>query len=103
MQGPPRTGKTEFVRCLFSLGAVLELNCSNLKDICLDGFGCLRHRAILGDEASASLVSNNRKVVQLPLREVGLGHIPTGQHVKRYFLGDCCSIITTNNWYEDVK
>ena len=103
LQGESRTGKTEFVRGLFSLGAVLELNCSNLKDICLDGFDCLKHQAILWDEASASLVSNNRKVFQHPLCEVDLGHSPTGQHVRRYFLGNCCSIITTNKWYEDVE
>ena len=103
LHGPSRTGKTEFVRGLYSLGAVLELNCSNLKDICLDGFDCLKHRAILWDEASAGLVSNNRKVFQHPLCEVDLGHSPTGQHVWRYFLGNCCSIITTNKWHEDVE
>ena len=102
LQGPSRTGKTEFVRGLFSLGALLELNCANLKDICLDGFDCLRHQAILWDEASASLVSNNRKVFQHPLCSVDLGHSPTGAHVKRYFLGNCCSVITTNKWYEDL-
>ena len=85
------------------MGAVLELNCSNLKDICLSGFDCLRHRAILWDEASAALVSNNRKVFQHPLCIVDLGHSPTGAHVQRYFLGNCCSVITTNKWYEDLK
>ena len=103
LHGPSRTGKTEFVRGLFPLNAVLELNCANLKDICLDGFDCLRHRAILWDEASASLVCNNRKVFQHPLCTVDLGHSPTGAHVRRYFLGHSCSVITTNRWYEDVK
>ena len=103
LQGPSRTGKTEFVRGLFPLGTVLELNCANVKDVCLDGFDCLRHRAILWDEASASLVCNNRKIFQHPLCSVDLGHSPTGAHVKRYFLGNCCSIITTNKWYEDLK
>ena len=103
LQGESGLGKTEFVRGLFPLGAVLELNCANLKDICLDGFDCLRHRAILWDEAAASLVSNNRKIFQHPLCEVDLGHSPTGAHVKRYFLGNCCSIIATNKWYEDCE
>ena len=103
LQGPSRTGKTEFVRGLFALGSVLELNCAGVKDICLDGFDCLRHRAILWDEASASLVSNNRKIFQHPLCMVDLGHSPTGAHVRRYFLGNCCSIITTNKWYEDLQ
>ena len=103
LQGPSRTGKTEFVRGLFPLGTVLELNCANVKDVCLDGFDCLRHRAILWDEASASLVCNNRKIFQRPLCTVDLGHSPTGAHVKRYFLGNCCSIITTNKWNEDLQ
>ena len=103
LHGPSRTGKTEFVRGLFPLGTVLELNCANLKDVCLDGFDCLKHKAILWDEACAALVSNNRKIFQHPLCMVDLGHSPTGQHVKRYFLGHCCSIITTNKWHEEVK
>ena len=103
LHGPSRTGKTEFVRGLFPFGSVLELNCATLEHICLDSFDCLKHRAILWDEASASLVSNNRKVFQHPLCTVDLGHSPTGQHVRRYFLGNCCSIITTNKWYEDLK
>ena len=102
LHGPSRTGKTEFVRALFPLGAVWELNCANLRDICLNGFDCLQHRVILWDEAPASLVSSNRKVFQHPLCSIDLGHSPTGQHVKRFFLGHCCSIITTNKWHEDV-
>ena len=87
----------------FSFGAVLELNCANLKDIGLDGFDCLRHRAILWDEASASLVSISRKVFQHSLCTVELRHSPTGQHVSRYFLGNDCSVFTANKWYEDVE
>ena len=34
---------------------------------------------------------------------VDLGHSPTGAHVSRFYLGNCCSIITTNKWYEDVE
>ena len=103
LQGPSRTGKTEFVRGLFPLGAVFELNCANMKDICLDGFDCLQHRCILWDEGAAALVAHNRKVFQHPLCEVDLGHSPTGQHVRRFFLGHCCSVIATNKWHEDVK
>ena len=103
LHGPSRTGKTEFVRALWPLGAVFELNCANLKDICLEGFDCLTHRAILWDEASAVLVARNRKVFQHPLCAIDLGHSPTGQHVQRYFLGHTCSVITTNTWHDDVK
>ena len=103
LHGPSKRGKTEFVRGLFALGAVFELNCANMKDICLDGFDCFHHRCILWDEASASLVARNRKVFQHPLCQVDLGHSPTGQHVKRYFLGNSCSILATNSWPHDLK
>ena len=69
----------------------------------MGGFDCLRHKAILRDEASASLVCNNRKIFQHPQCEVDLGHSPTGAHVRRYFLGSCCSIITTNKWHVDLE
>ena len=82
---------------------MLELNCATLDHVCLDSFDCLKHQAILWDEASASLVSNNRKVFKHPLCTIDLGHSPIGQHVWRYFLGNCCSIIATNKWHEDVK
>ena len=87
LHGPSKKGKTEFVRGLFPLGAVHELNCANMKDVCLGGFDVLRHRCILWDEASPSLVARNRKVFQHPLCEVDLGHSPTGQHVTRFFWG----------------
>ena len=103
VQGPSHTGKTQFVRSLFPSGTVLELNCANLNRICLDSFECDRHRAILWNEASASLVSSNRRVFKHPLCGVKLGHRKTGQHVRRYFLSHCCSIITTKKWHEDVR
>ena len=34
---------------------------------------------------------------------VDLGHSPTGAHVQRYFLGNSCSVITTNKWHEDLE
>ena len=103
LHGPTRTGKTEFVRGLFPVGCVLELNCANLKDICLHGFDTLKHQAILWDEGGPALVCQSRKVFQHPQCTVDLGHSPTGQHVQHYFLGSCCSIITTNRWHEDKK
>ena len=85
------------------MGEVFELNCANLKDICLHGFDCMTHKAILWDEASPRLVAQNRKVFQHPLCEVDLGHSPTGQHVQRFYLGNSCSILATNSWHTDLQ
>jgi hypothetical protein len=102
LYGPSRVGKTEFVRALFQIGSVLELNCAGLTSICLHGFDCQTHKCLLWDEASPKLVADNRKVFQHSVCKVDLGQSPTGQHVVNYFLNDCCSIITSNSWHEDV-
>ena len=100
--GPSRLGKTEFVRALFPVGCVLELNCAGLASICLHGFDDLKHECLLWDEASPKLVADSRKVFQHSACKVDLGHSPTGQHVVHYFLNDCCSAITSNSWHEDI-
>ena len=103
LQGPSRLGKTEFVRGLFPVGSVLELNAAGLTSICLHGFDPLVHRCLLWDEASPKLVADNRKVFQHPACWLDLGHSPTGQHVVQVFLNDCCSILTSNSWHMDVR
>ena len=102
LYGPSRLGKTEFVRALFKLGSVLELNCAGLASFCLHGFDSLKHECLLWGEASPKLVADNRKVFQHPVCKVDLGHSPTGQHVVHDFLNDCCSAITSNSWHEDI-
>ena len=103
LTGPSRTGKTEFVRCLFPIGGLLELNCSTAKSVCLVGFDAAVHRCILWDEASPRLVTQNRKVFQHPACWIDLGHSPTGQHVVHVFLNDACSVIATNSWSTEVQ
>ena len=103
LAGRSRTGKTEFVRCLFPVGALLELNCCSTQSICLTGFDAMVHRCILWDEASPQLVTRNRKVFQHPACWIDLGHSPTGQHVVHVFLNDACSIIATNSWQTEVE
>ena len=99
----PRAGKTEFVRCRFPTGAVLELNCAGVEYVCLAGFDAAVHRCLLWDEAGPKLVAMNRKVFQHPACWVDLGHSPTGQHVVNVFLNDCCSVIATNSWRSEVE
>ena len=49
------------------------------------------------------LVLSNRKVFQHQPVMVDLGHSPTGSHVVRVYLGNCCSVITSNSWQDDVR
>ena len=103
LDGPSMMGKTEFVRCLFPIGSVLELNAANLEYVTMSGFDASLHRCLLWDEALPKLVTTNRKVFQHPACWVDLGHSPTGQHVVNVFLNDCCSVIATNSWRSEVE
>ena len=102
LHGPTGLGKTEYVRSLFPIGAVCELNAKGLTSVCLSTFDAEVHQCILWDEASPKLVADNRKVFQHPLTLVDIGHSPTGQHVKQYYLNDCVSIIASNDWLEEM-
>ena len=102
LAGPTCTGKTEYVRSLFPPNSVCELNCKNVRSVCLVGFDPEVHECIFWDEASPRLIADNRKVFQHPLVYVEIGHSPTAQHVKRVWLNDAVSIIASNDWEEEL-
>ena len=101
--GPSGVGKSEFVRSLFPLGAVLELNCAGVKDVCLAAFDAQKHQCIFWDELAVLVVANNRKIFQHPACWVDLGHSPTGSHVTYHWLNDAVSIVASNRWYDDLQ
>ena len=103
LTGPSRMGKTEYVRSLFPLGAVLELNCAGLEHVCLQDFSAVRHKCIMWDEVHPRLVASNRKLFQHPACWLDMNHSPTGQHVLRLWVNDACSILLTNSWEEDLQ
>ena len=103
LTGPSQMGKTEYVRSLFAVGRVLELNCASLKHVCLQEFKPSQHSCILWDECSPALVAANRKLFQHPACWVDMGHSPTGQHVVKVWLNDAVSIIASNAWEDDLR
>ena len=48
------------------------------------------------------MVIRNRKIFQHGTSWVDLGHSPTAQHVRRFYLNDCVPIIASNRWHDDV-
>ena len=102
LEGPSRTGKTEYVRCLFAVGRVLELNLAGVNVVCLQSFQHQKPDCLLWDEASPALVARNRKLFQHPACMVDTGHSPTGQYVLHVFLNDCVSIICSNSWSAEL-
>ena len=101
--GPSQMGKTEYVRSLFPVGRILELNCAGLKHVCLQEFKPAIHSCILWDECSPALVASNRKLCQHPACWVDMGHSPTGQHVVKVWLNDSVSISACNGWEDDLR
>ena len=103
LDGPSQLGKTEFVRGLFPLGSVLELNCAscgtspNLRDFDEDV-----HKCILFDEGTVAMVLKNRKLFQCPAVLVDLGHSPTGRDVYTVYLNDAVIVVGSNNWSQEV-
>ncbi len=103
LTGRSQTGKTEYARSLFPIGSVLELNCAGVEVVCLQAFNQREHKCIIWDEISPSLVSSNRKLFQHGACWIDMGHSPTGQHVVRVWLNDCCSICVSNKWREELQ
>ncbi len=103
LDGPSRTGKTQFSLALWGVGRCLQINCCTMGDTpTLHGFDWKKHDCILWDECSPSLVCNNRLLFQHPVAPVDVGHSPTGQHVVRHFLNNCVSIACSNRWASDL-
>ena len=74
LSGPSRAPKMEFVRQLFPLGAVLELNHAGVDCVCLSGFDATVCRCLLWDDAAPKLVRMNKKVFEHPACWLDLGH-----------------------------
>ena len=95
-------GKTEFVRCLFRVRSVLELNAANVEYVALSGFDASLHRCFLWDEALPKLLHayiyhSGLLVTRLPIElSEASGPCPASSY-------DCCSVCATNSWCSLVE
>ena len=101
--GNSGTGKTWFCKYITGDPAeCLEVNCANCPEPDLRPFDPLRHKAVLFDEASPSMVISQKKLFQCPPVEVSLGMSTTNCHAYNIFVSGCKFVICSNTWIEDV-
>lgn len=96
--GPSGLGKTSYTRSLFPEGSVLEINGANMQHVHLANFCVESVRCIFWDELPAALIVANKKLFQHPACLVDLGHSPTAQFVRHYWLADCVSVVASNTF-----
>ena len=71
--------------------------------VCLREYDWEKHEGFLFDEATPSLVAQERKVFQCPAVELDLGHSPTGSHVYKVFINGSVLIISANRWRSELN
>ena len=103
LDGPSRTGKTQFLLSLFGREATLEVNAADEESPALQTFDYKKHRCVLLDEAPPSMVLRNRKVFQCPNAMVTLGQSKTGCHSYSIYLNETLLAIASNDWQESVE
>jgi hypothetical protein len=104
LEGPSGLGKTEFAkRILGNANDTFEINCAGGDHFDLRGFVPLRHRLILWDEASPSLVSKERRLFQCPPAWISLGNSATGCHSYKVWCNDCLMVVNSNKWTSELS
>ena len=102
LSGPSRTGKTQFVKSLFGTDATLEVNCAGEEHPTLADFQDEKHRVLLLDEASPTMVGFNRKLFQAPNALVQVAQSKTSCHSYSVYLNDTLIVICSNSWATDL-
>ena len=101
INGPSGTGKTYFAKHLLGdPSKVFEVNCASCPEPDLRQFDPLVHEGILFDEASPSLISDQRKLFQAPPCWIDLGCSTTNCHKYQVFVSGIELVVCTNSWHE---
>jgi hypothetical protein len=100
--GPPKTRKSQSIRCQYPIGALLELNCAGVID---PDFRQLRphHKAILFDEAHPKMIAKYKVEFQASNAPCTLGTSATNIHAYSKRLYRVQMIICSNRWHEDLQ
>ena len=105
LDGPSQTGKTLFCRSL-SLdigGCLLEVDCASAETPDLSAFEPGRHRMVLCDEASATLVLRYKKLFQASASLVKLATSKTDCHAYEVWAHRVMFVITSNRWQAELN
>ena len=103
LSGDSRVGKSEYALSLVPRGQALRLNCMNVKFPPLREYDDEVHKLIVFDEASVSLVLDNRLLFQAPNDHVQVGTSPTNRDVYSVYLHYCHCVVTSNTWKRQME
>ena len=104
LDGPSRTGKTQFARSLVpDGGVVMELNCAGGAPVDLRGFQWQTHRLVLYDEIRPSQVLAQKKLFQCGSVGVQLGLSATGCYAYSVFVYKTRFVLCANDWSAHLK
>ena len=104
LDGPSQTGKTLFCRSL-SLdigGNLLEVDCASAETPDLSAFQPGRHRMVLCDEASATMVLRYKKLFQASASLVKLATSKTDCHSYEVWAHRVMFVVTSNRWQAEL-
>ena len=102
LDGPTRVGKTQYAKSLAGEPCTLEVNCANCIEPDLRDFNPAIHKAIVFDEASASLVLRHKKLFQGGVEEVTMSSSATNMYSYTVWVYGCMLIVTSNHWERDL-
>ena len=103
LNGPSRTGKTQFAINLFGITTTLEVNCASADHPPLRAFSRNDHKCIVLDGTSTSMVVTNKRLFQSPNCQVIIGLSPTNMNAYPVYLNDAALIICTNTWHHELS
>ena len=103
IEGPSCVGKTQYVLNLFGHDSCIETNCSSAPEPDLREFDSTKHRAILFDEATCSLVLRNKKLFQASASFVQLGCSMTNCHKYEIWAHQTYMVVTSNTWSAELS
>ena len=104
IEGESCTGKSYFVRWIMGdPNLVLETNCASTPEPDLREYCPLKHKAVLFDEASPSMVLRQKKLFQAPPCMVELGSSTTNCHCYKVLLYRQRLVICSNKWTQTLE
>ena len=98
LNGESQMGKTRFAARLFGESKTLILSCQNIGLPNLRSFRRDQHRCIVFDEASHTMVFNNKQVFQAGIDTVMLGQSNCNEHAYSVWLYGVPLVVSTNDW-----
>ena len=104
LDGPSNLGKSDYAKSLSAPSRTLDVNCASCdSEPPLRSYNPVDKDAILLDEASASLIVRNKKLMQGPAEPVELGS--TQSNMYTYFVYVCKKklIVSSNKWAEQLQ